>query len=99
MILVFRCEGGSDEYSVTYRTFLSFYSLASTLHVALGKCLGTAGTLRLPLLMPYRCIAPGEKNSVTFTFKYDPSKFPQGNFTNHDFSNKHSIEVWLERMK
>lgn len=57
---------------------LSFFSLENTLQVALGKCLGTAGTLRLPLVMPYRCIAPGEKESVTFTLKYNPSKGPQG---------------------
>lgn len=53
-------------------------SLESTLQVALGKCLGTAGTLRLPLVMPYRCIAPGEKESVNFTLRYNPSKGPQG---------------------
>ena len=29
--------------------------------------------------MPYRCIAPGEKESVNFTLKYNPSKGPQGN--------------------
>lgn len=60
--------------------FLSFFSLENTLQVALGKCLGTAGTLRLPLVMPYRCIAPGEKESVTLTLKYNPSKGPQGKF-------------------
>ncbi|XP_078375121.1 uncharacterized protein LOC144658557 isoform X2 [Oculina patagonica] len=53
-------------------------SLESTLQVALGKCLGTAGTLRLPWVMPYRCIAPGEKDSVTFTLKYNPNKGTQG---------------------
>ena len=58
--------------------FLSFFSLENTLQVALGKCLGTAGTLRLPLVMPYRCIAPGEKESVNFTLKYNSSKGPQG---------------------
>ena len=65
-------------FSTVYVTFLSFSSLENTLQVALGKCLGTAGTLRLPLVMPYRCIAPGEKESVTFTLKYNPSKGPQG---------------------
>lgn len=53
-------------------------SLENTLQVALGKCLGTAGTLHLPLVMPYRCIAPGEKESVNFTLKYNSSKGPQG---------------------
>jgi len=57
---------------------LSCFSLENTLQVALGKCLGTAGTLRLPLVMPYRCIAPGEKESVNFTLKYNASKGPQG---------------------
>lgn len=52
-------------------------SLSSTLQVALRKCLGTAGTLCVPLLMPYRCIAPGEKDSVTFPVNYNPDKAPQ----------------------
>lgn len=54
--------------------------MANTLQVALGKCLGTAGTLCLPLLMPYRCIAPGEEESVNFLVKYNPNRVPQGSF-------------------
>jgi len=53
-------------------------SLANTLQVALGKCLGTAGTLCLPMLMPYRCIAPGEVESVNFLVKHNPNRVPQG---------------------
>lgn len=62
----------------TVYVLVFFFSLENTLQVALGKCLGTAGTLRLPLVMSYRCIAPGEKESVNFTLKYNPGKGPQG---------------------
>lgn len=68
----------SNRWVLNWFMFLSFFSLENTLQVALGKCLGTAGTLRLPLVMPYRCIAPGEKESVNFTLKYNSSKGPQG---------------------
>lgn len=68
----------SNKWVLNWCMFLSFFSLENTLQVALGKCLGTAGTLRLPLVMPYRCIAPGEKESVNFTLKYNSSKGPQG---------------------
>lgn len=53
-------------------------SLESTLQAALGKCLGSAGTLRPPLIMPYRCIAPGEKDRETFPIKYNSNKAPPG---------------------
>ena len=52
----------------------------NTLHIALGKCLGKVGTLRLPLLMPYHCIAPGEKDIMDFPLIYNPSNAPQGNW-------------------
>ena len=66
--------------TVYFCFFLSISrSLANTLHIALGKCLGAAGTLRLPLLMPYRCIAPGEKDILNFPLIYNHSKVPQGN--------------------
>ena len=66
--------------TVYFCFFLSFSrSLADTLHIALDKCLGAAGTLRLPLLMPYRCIAPGEKDILNFPLIYNHSKVPQGN--------------------
>ncbi|CAH3121067.1 unnamed protein product [Pocillopora meandrina] len=53
-------------------------SMENTLQAALGKCLESAGTLRLPLVMPYRCIAPGEKDRETFLIKYNSNKAPPG---------------------
>lgn len=53
-------------------------SMDNTLQAALGKCLESAGTLRLPLVMPYRCIAPGEKDRETFLIKYNSNKAPPG---------------------
>ena len=59
----------------------SFCRLTSILEVALGKCLGSAGSLRTPPLMPYRCLAPGEAEKVLLYFKFLQSRFQQGNNT------------------
>ena len=58
----------------------SFCRLTSILEVALGKCLGSAGSLRTPPLMPYRCLAPGEAEKVLLYFKFLQSRFQQGDF-------------------
>ena len=60
-----------------------FNSMENTLQAALGKCLESAGTLRLPLVMPYRCIAPGEKDRETFRIKYNSNKAPPGKLYQH----------------
>lgn len=60
-----------------------FNSMENTLQAALGKCLESAGTLRLPLVMPYRCIAPGEKDRETFLIKYNSNKAPPGKLYQH----------------
>lgn len=60
-----------------------FNSMENTLQAALGKCLESAGTLRLPLVMPYRCIAPGEKDRETFHIKYNSNKAPPGKLYQH----------------
>lgn len=57
--------------------------MENTLQAALGKCLESAGTLRLPLVMPYRCIAPGEKDRETFLIKYNSNKAPPGKLYQH----------------